>query len=510
MHWADVVAEKLLESGKEHVISSGITPSGPIHLGSMREILTADAIVRSVNNKGGDAKLLYIADNADPLRKVYPFLDNDKYEGFVGKPLAEIPAPSGEGSYDQYFLEPFFAALENVGVYPEVIDNYQYYKEGKYNSCIKTIIENSNTARDILETVSGRQLPKKWFPWTFRNDNGVLCNGKFISYEWPHVTFENEDGKKITNDLSKGEGKLPWRLDWPSKWKTLGVTFEAFGKDHATKGGSFDTGKHIMRDILNSNEPHHIVYEWINLKGHGAMHSSTGLAISAEEMLRMAPPEVIRWLIMQPQPNRHIDFDPSLGLLNSVDKYDRLEQDYYKKEAEENSARAFELSQVENKIRGKSQTLPYRHLVTLVQSKNGHEEIVETLKRTEQIVDLDSYENEQLTSRIKCIKGWLETQAPENIKFKIQDTPPELDMNRNISKKIKEIKTRMNSISWNPESIHDMFYELQEENNTPAKEYFKIMYLIILGKERGPRLGFFLSTMEKDFIINRLDHYLGP
>jgi len=510
MHWADVVAEKLLESGKKHVISSGITPSGPIHLGSMREILTADAIVRSVNSKGGDAKLVYIADNADPLRKVYPFLDNDKYEGFVGKPLAEIPAPSGEGSYDQYFLEPFFAALENVGVYPEVIDNYQYYKEGKYNSCIKSIMENAGTAREILETVSGRQLPKKWFPWTFRNDNGVLCNGKFISYEWPHVAFENEDGKKITNDLSKGEGKLPWRLDWPSKWKTLGVTFEAFGKDHATKGGSFDTGKRIIRDILNSNEPHHIVYEWINLKGHGVMHSSTGLAISAEEMLRMAPPEVIRWLIMQPQPNRHIDFDPGLGLLNSVDKYDRLEQDYYKKEAEENSARAFELSQVENKIRGKSQTLPYRHLVTLVQSKNGHEEIVETLKRTEQIVDLDSYENKQLTSRIKCIKGWLETQAPENIKFKIQDTPPELDMNRNISKKIKEIKTRMNSISWNPESIHDMFYELQEENNTPAKEYFKIMYLIILGKERGPRLGFFLSTMEKDFIINRLDHYLGP
>ena len=75
MHWADVVAEKLLESGKDHVISSGITPSGPIHLGSLREILTADAIVRTVNKKGGKAKLVYIADNADPLRKVYPFLD---------------------------------------------------------------------------------------------------------------------------------------------------------------------------------------------------------------------------------------------------------------------------------------------------------------------------------------------------------------------------------------------------------------------------------------------------
>ena len=79
MHWADVVAEKLLEQKSEHVISSGITPSGPIHLGSMREILTADAIVRAINDKGGKAKLIYIADNADPLRKVYPFLDEEKY-----------------------------------------------------------------------------------------------------------------------------------------------------------------------------------------------------------------------------------------------------------------------------------------------------------------------------------------------------------------------------------------------------------------------------------------------
>ena len=91
MHWADVVAEKLLKEGERHVISSGITPSGPIHLGSMREILTADAIVKAVNDKGGDARLIYIADNADPLRKVYPFLDPKIFEKYIGMPLAEIP-----------------------------------------------------------------------------------------------------------------------------------------------------------------------------------------------------------------------------------------------------------------------------------------------------------------------------------------------------------------------------------------------------------------------------------
>ena len=105
MHWADVVAEKLLQSGKEHVISSGITPSGPIHLGSMREILTADAIVRAVNDMGGKAKLVYVADNADPLRKVYPFLDKKIYGDKVGLPLAEIPAPDGE---DNTTIAPSF------------------------------------------------------------------------------------------------------------------------------------------------------------------------------------------------------------------------------------------------------------------------------------------------------------------------------------------------------------------------------------------------------------------
>ncbi len=507
MHWADVVADKLLESGKEHVISSGITPSGPIHLGSMREILTADAIVRAVNDKGGNAKLIYVADNADPLRKVYPFLDEKKFKEYVGRPLAEIPAPDGNGSYDQYFLKPFFKSLKNVGVIPEVVDNYQFYKDGKYIECTKIIIDNREKARNILEKISGRQLPKNWFPWTFKDENGKLCNGKFIRYEWPNVYFKNEEGKEIVNNLEKGEGKLPWRLDWPSKWKILGVTFEAFGKDHATKGGSYDTGKRIVKDILESKVPHHIVYEWINLKGKGAMHSSTGLAISADEMLQMAPPEVIRWLIMQPQPNRHVDFDPGLGLLNSVDRYDRIENEYYDNNLEENSSRAFELSQIKEIPNKKEQTIPYRHLVTLSQSKDSIEEIEKTLMRTGDINKLNKSEKMKLKSKVKCIEGWITNHAPESVKFEIQMNPPSIDFSEDDLNKIGELKKQIESITWSPEKIHDSFYELQEKYNTPAKEYFRIMYLTILGKERGPRLGFFLATMEQKFVVERLNSY---
>ena len=504
MHWADVVAEKLLKKGKKHVISSGITPSGPIHLGSMREILTADAIVRAVNEKGGDAKLIYIADNADPLRKVYPFLDSDTYEKYVGMPLAEIPAPDGNGSYDQYFLRPFFKSLEIVGVFPEVVENYNSYKLGKFAECTKLFVDNKDQTREILEKVSGRQLPKKWFPWTFLDTDGTLTDGEVVNLEWPEVTFLNENGNKVTNDMSKGEGKLPWRLDWPAKWKILNVTFEAFGKDHATKGGSYDTGKKLSEKILASETPLDLVYEWIHLKGKGAMHSSTGLVVSAEEMLTIAPPEVIRWIVMRPQPNRHIDFDPGLGLLNMVDRYDKTEQEYYDGKLEENDNRAFELSQIQEINKEKPKHLPYKHLVTLAQSKTKLDEIIEALRRTGEVSEIDEV---KLKERVECIKQWILKYAPESVIFEIQNRKLELNFDDEQKKCILLLSEKIKKIEWTPESIHNSFYELQEETQIPSKVFFKIMYNILLNKDRGPRLGFFLATMDKEFVLERLESY---
>jgi len=504
MHWADVVAEKLLEDGKKHIISSGITPSGPIHLGSMREILTADAIVKAVNDKGGEAELIYIADNADPLRKVYPFLDSKVYDKYVGMPLAEIPAPDGKGSYDQHFLRPFFQSLETVGVFPKVVENYNSYKKGHFAEATKLFIDNRDETRNILEKISGRQLPKKWFPWTFLNNDGTLTDGEVLTVEWPNVTFINKNGEKVTNNMAKGEGKLPWRLDWPAKWKILNVTFEAFGKDHATKGGSYDTGKEISERILKSKTPLDLVYEWIHLKGKGAMHSSSGIVISAEEMLTMAPPEVIRWIVMKPQPNRHIDFDPGLGLLNMVDRYDKTEQDYHEGKLEDNEKRAFELSQVKKINKEKPKPLPYKHLVTLSQSKTNLNEIVEALQRTGEASEIDE---DKLDERVKCIKNWIQNYAPESVVFEIQKEKPEINFDDEQKKYIKLISEKLKEIEWTPENIHNSFYDLQEKNQIPAKNFFRIMYNILLDKERGPRLGFFLATMDKQFIIERLESY---
>jgi lysyl-tRNA synthetase class 1 len=74
MHWTDVEANALMSRGKAHLINTGITPSGTLHVGTLREAITAEAVRKALSDKGADARMIYLVDSWDPLRKRYPFL----------------------------------------------------------------------------------------------------------------------------------------------------------------------------------------------------------------------------------------------------------------------------------------------------------------------------------------------------------------------------------------------------------------------------------------------------
>ena len=336
MHWADVLADELLKDDKKHVLATGITPSGPIHIGNMREILTTDAVYRCLKKKRGNAELIYVADDFDPLRKVYPYLPKS-YEKYVGMPISDIPCPCGKHkSYADHFLITFLNSLKEIGVKPHVYRASEMYRKGVYNKAIQMAMDNTNKIKEIIQKISKRTLPKGWIPFNIRCEKcKKMTLAKAVLYEYPTIEYECPCGYEGEIDIRKGGvGKLPWRVDWPARWKILGVTFEPFGKDLGTVGGARDTGEKIVEEIYNYPAPRYIVYEFIMLKGKGAMHSSKGTALSAEEMLNMTPPEVLRFLLMNNQPNKHLMFDSGLGLLNLVDEYDKFERVYFGKEEE--------------------------------------------------------------------------------------------------------------------------------------------------------------------------------
>ena len=117
-HWADRVASEVIAGGREPVVvSTGISPSGDIHIGNMREVMTGDAIHRVLVERGVAAGFNFVADNLDPLRKVYPFLDPAVYEPLVGQPICAIPCPcGGHASYADHSSRENYSGRTN-GLY---------------------------------------------------------------------------------------------------------------------------------------------------------------------------------------------------------------------------------------------------------------------------------------------------------------------------------------------------------------------------------------------------------
>ena len=511
MHWADVLADELLkEKRKQHVLATGITPSGPIHVGNMREVLTTDAVYRSLRGKGADAELIYIADDYDHLRKVYPYLPKS-YEKYVGIPISEIPCPCGKHkSYADHYLSSFLDSLKEIGIAPKVYRANEMYKKGMYNKAIQTALENTDKIRHIIETISKRELPKNWIPFNIRCDKcGRVTSAKPILYEFPNIEYKCECGYEGSVDIRKGGiGKLPWRIDWPARWEMLGVTFEPFGKDLGTVGGARDTGEKIVQEIYDYPPPKYAVYEFILLKGKGAMHSSKGTALSSEEMLHMTPPEVLRFLILRNQPNKHIAFDPGLGLLSLVDEYDQNECVYFGKGEKTRGMKdlksTYELSQPYDIPDKLPHQVPYRHLVTLVQIGKDWDEVKKILLRTKQIPkDLSKTDEKHLKQRAEHVKYWLESFAPDMVRFEVKKKIPNLQLADEQKKLLSILVEKSSSIEWNGENIHNMIYEISEKENIPIKIAFKTIYQVFLGQDKGPRAGYFLSNLDKDFVLKR-------
>ncbi|MBC7114111.1 MAG: lysyl-tRNA synthetase, class [Archaeoglobi archaeon] len=487
IHWADVIAEEL--KGRPHVISTGITPSGPIHIGNMREILTGDAILRALKDAGEQAKLIYIADDFDPLRKRYPFLP-ESYEEHVGKPLSRIPDPEGCcDNYADHFLIPFLESMKELGVEPEVFRAHECYEKGMYVDAVKEALKRRDEIAKILREVSGRELPDSWSPFHPVCPNcGRISTTEVTGFDEKRETVDMRCSCGEETTVSMREGKLSWRVDWPARWKIFGVTVEPFGKDHATAGGSYDTGVRISREIYGYEPPYPVIYEWIMLKGKGAMSSSKGVVIEIREMIRAIPEEVLRYMVMRVKPEKHIDFDPGLPVLSLVDEFE---------EARRNNTREYQLSDIGKKY----PDVPFRHIVTAVQIASDLDGVMEVLRR-------GGYEDdrEAIQRMVEKAKYWLERFAPPEVKFEVKKELPESAKNLpdDLKRALGVLSERFEEIEWEAERIHREIYSVAEELNIRAPKIFQAIYLSILDKKSGPRAGWFLMSLGRDFVVRRL------
>lgn len=509
-HWSDTVAEEIVRNRKaeSYIVATGITPSGPIHLGNMREVLTGDALYKAILKQGKNARLIYIADTFDPLRKVYPFLP-EEFSKYIGMPLFEIPDPEGDchKSYADHFLEPFLQALSELGIHLEVLKAHELYKNGKFAEVSTMALSSRDKIKKILEDVSGRELPDDWWPFQPQCANCKrVSSSKIDSFDESsmEVSYSCDCGFNGKASISKGEGKMPWRIDWPARWKALGVMIEPFGKDHAAAGGSYDTSVKISEEVFNFRPPYPTIYEWIYLKGQGAMASSTGVGISIQQLLTIIRPEIIRYLVLRSKPEKHIDFEPTQGILKIADDYDRLEDSYFDETADNWSKRLYELCQVEDIPQKSKPHIPLGHLAIAIQTgRYKTDEIINVLKRSG--CEISSVDIPFVNDLIKKTSKWLEDFAPSGYKFEDPEsiTPNKNDFTDKQLELIAELAVALEKTDWTPDAIHMTIHTVSTNIELSQKNAFQAVYLALIGQKHGPRAGWFISSISREFIIKR-------
>lgn len=506
MQWLNTIVDELIKRHPEGeiLIESGGSPSGTHHIGHMREFVTADAIMLELRRRDRTARHIYFADDLDALRKI-PVDVPAEYDKYLGIPLCDVPAPDGsDQSYADFFLAQLERATASLGIEVEFIRSHEKYRSSFFVPAIEQSLEHIPEARKALETISGRQLDDSWTPIQVLEDSR-LKNRAFVSIDKAAktLTYKDADGKDKTARYDKGEVKLDWRLDWPGRWWLLGVMCEPSGRDHMTKGGSYDTGIQIMKDVYHGEPPYPVAYDFINMVGDTKkMSASKGTGLDAEEGSTIMPPEVVRYFILRVPPAKRLYFDPVNGVVQLMDEFAALAAKPDKAEDEEQllyiSTRGLEEKTVSR--------LPFSHLVASYQAAlKDVDKTLAIIGRTEYAA-IGKEDAPIIRNELKFIDEWLKRRAPDDVKFSLLQSVNTEDFSQPEQAFFKLLATKVADAPKDADGgwFHDAIYDCREQVNLQPKDMFQALYRLLIGKLQGPRAGWFLSILPREWLIDRL------
>lgn len=513
-YWLDYIAADIAKLYKKDpiIVSSGVAPSGEYHIGHLREIITTDAIVWSLRRLNRKAIHLHFVDDMDALRKIPVGISAD-FNKYLGQPVYLIPDPWGcHDSYSMHFFARFRKFAIKIGIdIDDIRFSHKEYGKGKFTSVIEKSLESIPKIKKIIYEISGRKLNLDWAPIQILSDNNRLdeWSYKALDKQTKTIAYNTVAGSSGQLDYTKGKVKLDWRLDWPARWSIYDVNVEPFGRDHATKGGSYDTGKVLTPEIFADPAPYPVPYDFINLSGDTKkMSSSRGTGLTLEDALAILPAEVLKYFVIKSRPSKRLYFDTGIGFYNLLEEFSKIEEaKTVGSKHEFEDAYNYSISVVNKQQDSRIiSSVPFSHLVAVYQAARGNfNMVIEILKRTGFELACKS-ELAILKNEVKYVRNWLEKYAPEDIKFEVQ---PKLSSSIKITNQQKQFLTELaNRIEKEKDltgqAIHDLIYSIVQVLQIKPNLAFQAIYLVVLGKESGPKAGWFLASLDCDWLIKRL------
>lgn len=511
--WMNDIA-KALDPKVSHIINDSKTPSGQVHVGSLRGVLIHDAVTRHLKNNGYDVKFTYGIDDYDPMDGL-PHDAPDELIERMGEPLCNIPAPNGSNASDfaDHYISDFLEIFKELGVEANIYRMRDVYRSGKFNDAIQIILENAGIVREIYKDVSGSDRPSDWYPYQVVCENcGKIGTTEVFNYENGKVSYRCRkdlvswaEGCSHEGKVSpfNGNGKLPWKLEWAAKWFVFGITVEGAGKDHCTKGGSRDIACQVIKKVFNKIPPLNIPYEFFLVKG-AKMSSSKGVGASARSMADFLPPEVLRYLMIKPLPKRSVNFSTDLNpMLKLFNEYDTLICSKNTSDMDEEKLQLINMIEVLSEPKGFT-PISFQLLISLLQLPHISidKEISKRLGK-----ELTEQDRLHLEKRVKSARYWLDHFASDEDIFELQDVLPSswVDLSEAQKLFLHKLLLSIDDVNWVEEDLQNHIFEVARRTPVPPKLAFSSIYKVFLNKESGPKAGALLSFLEKQFVRDRLN-----
>ncbi|HID04397.1 MAG TPA: lysine--tRNA ligase [Candidatus Caldiarchaeum subterraneum] len=515
--WMDKIAYKMVERERQLGRSldllrteAGIGASGIPHIGGMADSVRAYAVSLALKNMGYGSELIQFADDMDGLRSIPEGLPREKLEPHLLKPVSYIPDPFRcHESYAVHMENLLLDALEKAGVEAKLVRAYEAYGRGILVEQIRKILSNHDVIARKIDEITGQKKFYQTLPYFAVCSNCERIYTTYaldfderrdkVSYECRGVSvkgrFYEGCGYSGEADIRRAEGKLSWKTEMAARWAALDIRFEAYGKDLAA---SIQVNDWVSREILGFEPPYHVQYELFLDASKRKISKSRGVAsiFTPQNWYRYGTPQsLVLLLLKRIKGTRVISHQLIPYLMNELD---RLQDLYYSGKGEPKLRGLFAYVYNLNPPKEPPSKVPYNVILQLASiAPEGKEEESIATRLQRYGYKLDETTREKIRLAINFIKDFgMVSQRAIKIEQKYRSA-------------VKELVEAISS-SEDSNQLQGRIFEVARRNGIDPAEFFRVLYEVLIGQPRGPRLGpYIMEDLGKEEAVSRLKEALS-
>jgi len=494
----------------------GFGASGVPHVGNVSDAVRSYAVTVALEAQGLRSDLIAFCDDKDGLRRVPAGFPRSLKE-YLGFPVTSIPDPfKCHKSFGEHSSSLLLEAFDKCGVKYTFMSGTDVYQRGLLNKEVKMILSNAKRVGEIIREEVGQEKFEEALPYFavcgncgriyttkaleyLPKEDKVLysCDGMEIKGQW----FKG-CGHKGEASPSKGEGKLVWKVEFAARWKALDIRYEAYGKDIAD---SVRVNDRICREILNWEPPFHSRYELFLAKGGKRFSKSAGTVFTAQEWFRYGSPQSLNLLMLKRFVGTRII--SILDVPAYMNEFDELEDTYFGRKPVADKRELTKLSGLYKYCWWlKPPTKPGVHAaynllayLAKVAPKEGETQYI--LDKLKEYGYLGKKEDitPSLQERIKYTLNWNHDFA------EIKETAIKLT---DIEKAAIRELTQILQTEADADQIQAAVFNTARKHSIQPSQFFKTLYMILLGTPAGPRLGPYVVAMGRQNVVKAFERAL--